>query len=238
MNVLDTYKAAWQDEKAFNESRLSDQEIKSYLEKRSARIDGMYRSGLLFDLVIKTILLAALAGLALVFQLSSGSSVAAALAGATLLGGLMFEGRIYLQISRVFTPSAPIKAALRERIDFFNRRYLKSLLVVAISSPLMILVGGMYYFYFKYGEIRPLDLEDIIVFSLILIAGYSLSTFFQVRNFRFHIRQLEDALAGFNEESLNMEVISLQRRQRKRIIILTLLAIIVGILSLLLLLIQ
>jgi len=72
--------------------------------------------------------------------------------------------------------------------------------------------------------------EDIFVFSLFLIAGYFLMLVFQMKNFRFHIGQLEEVLAEFEEESMTQLMLNAQRKKRNRIMIITSLAVTSGIL--------
>lgn len=236
MDLLDNYKAAWREEPSLNESRLTDQEIRSYLSRRTLRTDRIYRTGIIFDMALKGMLTFAVAGIMILFRAAQGSWLIAAVVGGVLLTSFLFEWKIFRQIPQISSNEAPIKDMLRERISFFNRSYLKALLVIAISGPVMIITGGMYYFYFKYGEIRPLDLEDMVVFSLFILAGYFISAYFQVIHFRFHVRQLEASLADLDQDTLTMDILSKQHQGRQRIIIMTSLALITGILLLLLLL--
>jgi len=238
MELLEKYRTAWKNESTLKSPWLSDKEIKSSLSSRSAHTDRMYRKGIIFDMVLKGLLAIAVAGVVLIYQASQGSWIVSTLLGAVLLASFLFERKVYLQIPDISCPEASTRDMLRERISFFNRTYLKALLIIAISSPVMILTGGLYYFYFKYGEIRSLDLEDMIVFSIFLIAGYILSAFFQVRNFRFHINQLESLLSDLDEGTITTDILKLQRRNRHRIIIITSLVMVTGIVLFLLLLLQ
>jgi hypothetical protein len=238
MNLLDKYKAAWREEPSLNESMLTDHEIRSWLYQRTARTDRMYRKGIIFDLIIKGLLAVAVIGIVILFRSSQGSWLVSAVLGTAVLTSFLYEWKILRQIPNISTAAAPIRDMLRERISFFNRSYLRVLLIIAVSNPVLIFTGGMYYFYFRYGEIRPLDLEDFIVFSLFLIAGYTISAFFQIKNFRFHIRQLEESLADLNGNKFNKNLIRQQRQKRQRIIAMTILAVITGILLFLLLLSQ
>lgn len=238
MELLDKYKTAWKNESSFTGSMLSDKEIKTYLSNRSAHTDRMYRIGIMFDMVLKGLLAIAVAGVVLVYPASQGTWIVSAVLGVVLLASFLFERKVYLQIPDISPLEASTRDMLRERISFFNRSYLKALLIIAISSPVMILTGGLYYFYFKYGELRPLDLEDMVVFSIFLFAGYIFSVYFQVRNYRFHINQLESLLSELDEGVITADMLKLQRRKRQRIIIMTSLAIVSGILLLLLLLIE
>lgn len=236
MSVLDKYKAAWREESSFNDSSLTDNKIRSYLSGRTAHADRMYRAGILFDLALKGLLAAAVAGIVILFRGAQGSWLVSAILGATLVASFLFEWKILRQIPDISSPAAPIREMLMERISFFNRSYLKALLAIAISSPVMILTGGLYYFYFKYGEIRPLDLEDIFVFSFFIFAGYVISAFFQVRHFRFHTSQLEASVADLDTGTVTMDILNLQRQKRQRIIIISSLAMVIGVLLFLLLL--
>lgn len=236
MNALEKYRTAWKNESSFKDSRLTESEIKTYLSKRSAHMDRMYRSGILFDLFLKIALAAGAAGIVILYRAAQLSWLIALILGILLLVSFLFERKIYLEIPHISSPSSPIKEVLQARIAFFNKSYLKALLVMALSNPVMILTGGLYYLYFKYGEIRPLDVEDIIVFSLFLIAGYFLMLVFQVKNFRFHIGQLEASLSEFEDGGLTEHILNAQRQKRNRVLFMTSLAVIIGILMFLLIL--
>ncbi len=236
MNTLEKYRSAWKNESSFTDSVLTNNEIKSYLSRRSVHMDRMYRSGILFDLVLKIVLAAGAAGIVILYRASQGSWLIGLVLGILLLVTFLYERKVYRRIPHIASPTSSLKEALQERITFFNKSYLKALLVMAISNPVLILTGGIYYFYFKYGGIRPLDVEDIIVFSLFLIAGYFLMLVFQMKNFRFHIGQLEVVLTEFEEESVTQLMLNTQRKKRNRIMIMTGLAVITGILLFLLLL--
>ena len=77
---------------------------------------------------------------------------------------------------------------------------MKSLYVGALSNSLIFLSGSLYYFYFKYGEIRPLDLTDYLVFGGAILIAYVLGAAVNLAAMKFQVRQLESCLQEIDED--------------------------------------
>ena len=90
----------------------------------------------------------------------------------------------------------------------------------------------LYYFYFKYGELRPFETDDYVVFGLVIIISFVFGAFMQIKLHNFHIRQLEQCLTEIDENIINELTIKRQNRRRGQLFLIFLLAIICGLLIL------
>jgi hypothetical protein len=104
--------------------------------------------------------------------------------------------------------------------------------VGAVSNALIILSGILYYFFFKYGEIRPFQWDDYLVFSLTMLIGFGLGAAVQIAQHRFQIKQLESCLQEIDEDAISTLTLREQRNKRKRMILAFLLALVCGLLLL------
>ena len=86
----------------------------------------------------------------------------------------------------------------------------------------------LFYFYFKYGVIRPLQVGDILVFSIFCIAGFALGAFIQVKQYNFQVNQLEDCLREFGLNGINEDTVKRHKKQKRTILIIFIIALIVG----------
>jgi hypothetical protein len=90
----------------------------------------------------------------------------------------------------------------------------------------------IYYFYFKYGEIRPFQWDDYLVFSLTMLIGFGLGVTVQIAQYRFQIRQLESCLQEIDEETMTTFTIREQRNKKRRLVLIFVLALVCGLLLL------
>ena len=109
---------------------------------------------------------------------------------------------------------------------------LNSLYVGALSNSLFIISASFYYYYFKYGEVRPFGIDDYLVFSIIIIIGFVLGAFAQIKHQNFQIQQLEHSLTEIDENTINELSIKNQNNRRRQLFMIYLLAIICGLLVL------
>jgi len=139
---------------------------------------------------------------------------------------------MYRQIPHKDMSDSAIRSSLEKRISFYHERYIKSLYIGAISNALVFVSGSLYYFYFKYGEIRPLDLVDILVFGTAIIIAFVFGAVIQIAQHNYQVRQLESCLQEIDEDSMTMLTIKEQRNKKLRLFFIALIALICGLLLL------
>ena len=229
---LDKIKAAWKNESGFEDKRLSKAEIESFLSRKSKDISQLFRKGLIFDIVLKSVAGASLLGIVILFK----NNLPVILFCAVILLGIAWAIRFqYVMIGKIPEAGASgssVRTTLENKISFYHQRYLRSLYVGALSNALLILAGMLYYFYFKYGEIRPFDWDDYLVFSTAIIIGFALGAYAQIAQHNFQVKQLESCLNEIDEDAITTITLREQRNKKRRLILIFLIAIVCGLLIL------
>ena len=229
---LDTMKAAWKSEKSFEDHRLSEEDIERYLHKGSKDISQLFRKGLYFDIFLKGLSAAALVALGVLFR--ENLNLILLIAGILLITfwTIRYQWLLIGKIPEIHATSPVIRTTLEQRISFYHRHYIKSLYVGAFSNVLLIFSGMLYYFYFKYGELRPMQWDDYLVFAAVILIGYFTGVSIQIAQHNFQVRQLESSLREIDENSLNSYTVRQQRNRKRRMTLIFLLALICGLLLL------
>jgi len=229
---LERYKTAWKEEKSFNKATLSDPEIRTYIMKRSKGLTASFKAGLLLDIILKIIL--GVSFIALIVLFGGKIGIAGICTGSLLILFYLLWSQIatYRKIPGQEGYSGDMKNFLSARIEFYRTKFLKTVYVIALTNPFVFLSGMLYYFYFKYGIIRPLDVVDIIIFGTLCIVGFALGAFVQVKQYNFQVNQLEECLREFQENDINEATIRRHKKQKRTILIIFIIALIVGLLLL------
>lgn len=227
---LDSIKAAWKNESSFEDQRLSEVDIENYLSSKSKDISQLFRKGLIFDIVLKSTI--AISLIVIFFLLRATQSV---ILVASMLMLILWAIRYqWLMIARIpkDTSGPVIRTSLENKVKFYHQHFNKSLYVGALSNSLFILSGMLYYFYFKYGEIRSLTWDDYLVFGITMVLGFALGAYVQITQHSFQVKQLENCLQEIDEETITTNTLREQRNKKRRMILIFLLALICGLLVL------
>lgn len=227
---MDSIKSAWKNEGGFENKVLSQHDIEKFLQKKSRDITRLFKTGLAMDMILKGIIGASLIGILLLFSGNRQLFYAMIAVLAVILWAIWFQVKMYRRVPSGDMAKPDLRTALEARIQFYHQHYVKSLLIGAISNSLIFLSGSLYYFYFKYGEIRPLDLVDYLVFGIAIILAYVLGAVAQIAQHRFQIGQLESCLQEIDEDSMTALTLKSQRNKRLRLFFMALLALVCGLL--------
>jgi len=229
---LDKIKAAWKNENSFDDKRLSLEEIEGFLSRKSKDISQLFRKGLIFDIVLKGVIGLSLVGIIVLFK--NDLPLILVCLGILLLiaWAIRFQWLMAGKIPKAGASDPTVRIVLEDKINFYHQRYIKSLYVGALSNALLILSGMIYYFYFKYGEIRPFQWDDYLVFSAAIIIGFALGAYAQIAQHNFQIKQLESCLNEIDEDAISRLTLKEQRNRNRRLILMFLIAIICGLLLL------
>lgn len=229
---IDKYRAAWKSETGFEEKMLSEGDIQGFLKKKSREINKLFRKGLLFDIVFKSILGVSFIFLSILFSGNIGV-IAFIIAMITcIVLSIIFQRNILKKIPSADLARENLRILLEKKIGFYREKYLRSLYIGALSSPLFVISGMLYYFHFKYGAVRPLDTDDYFVLGLAIVISFVMGAYLQVKQHDFQIRQLEQCLSQIDEHTLNQLTLKEQRIRRRNRILMFILAIICGLLVL------
>lgn len=229
---IDSLKSAWKMEQGFEKLRLSESEIEKFLQKKSRGITQTFKTGLTFDVVLKSLIGTSLIGIAILFKENTPMIVSMLVLIVFILWSLRFQVRMYRSIPSDASSEPVIRNTLEKRIQFYHRRYIKSLYIGALSNSLFFVSGSLYYFYFKYGEIRPFDIIDFLVFGGAIVIAFVVGAAANIYQMNFQVRQLESCLQEIDEETLSELTLKEQRNKKRRLFFITLLALISGLLLL------
>lgn len=229
---IDSLKSAWKNEKGFENKTLSQSDIEKFLKHKSKDISRLFKAGLSFDVILKSIVGASLVGLIILFSDNQKMVIAMCLILGLILWTIWYQMLVYRRIPSGGPSDTTTRTSLERRIQFYHQRYVKSLYIGALSNSLIFVSGSLYYFYFKYGKIRPLDLVDCLVFGSAIIIAYALGAVVQIAQHRFQIRQLESCLREIDEDSISVLTLKEQRNKKLRFFFIALTALICGLLLL------
>ena len=104
-------------------------------------------------------------------------------------------------------------------IYFYRKRFVRALYAAAVSGSLVFYVGVLYFSWFRYGGIRPLDGEDYVVFITGLVLAFAINAIAQRWQLAFHVRELEFCLEELDTGTLSEQVLRQQRHRRLRLIL-------------------
>ncbi len=228
---LDSIKAAWKNESSFEDHRLSELDIENFLSRKSKDISRLFRKGLIFDIVLKSIIGISLIGVFVLLRTNLSIMLISSIL-LLIIWTIRFQWIMIDRIPEASTSDPVIRTSLENKINFYRQHFIKSLYVGALSNSLFILSGMLYYFYFKYGEIRPFVWDDYLVFGVTIILGFALGAYVQIAQHSFQIKQLENCLEDIDEDAMTTLTLREQRNKKRRLILIILLALICGLLLL------
>jgi len=228
---LDSIKAAWKIEKSFEDHKLSEADIQGFLSGKSKDISQLFRKGLIFDIVLKSLIGISLIGVFFLLR-SSQSIILVSSIIMLILWTIRYQWLMIARIPKATVSDPVIKTSLENKVRFYHQHFRKSLYVGALSNVLLILSGMLYYFYFKYGEIRQFTWDDYLVFGITIILGFALGAYVQIAQHNFQVKQLESCLKEIDEESMSALTLREQKNKKRRMILMVLLALICGLLLL------
>ena len=211
---LERYKAAWKSENHFGRQALSADEMNRILERESKTITRQFRTSLLMDIVLKGIAAVTLVGLLFLFRGNSTVGLMNAVVLSFTLFLLFVQWKTLQDVPRPTLATESLHFCLREMIRFYRERFLRALYVAAVSGSLVFYIGVLYYSWFKYSGIRPLDVDDYVVFIGGLLLAFAINAIAQRWQAAFHMKELEYCLQEIDAESLSRQQLREQRFRR------------------------
>ncbi|TFH20019.1 MAG: hypothetical protein E4H10_17135, partial [Bacteroidia bacterium] len=211
---MDSIKSAWKNEQGFENKTLSQTDIEKFLHKKSKDITQLFKTGLSFDIVLKCIVGASLMGIIVLFPENLEVVIVMICILGLILWARWFQINMYRRIPHRGMSEQAIRTSLEKRIEFYHQRYVKSLYIGALSNSLILVSGSLYYFYFKYGEIRPMDLVDYLVFGTGILIAFVFGAIVQIAQHNFQVKQLESCLQEIDEDTMSVLTVKAQRNKK------------------------
>lgn len=222
------YQLAWKKEKSFQAEKLSEIEIHNFI-KSASKISGQYRRSLLFDIVFKTILLVSFIVIIILLKNQSIAILASTFFIFIAAFGIIWQSKVYKRVDKINITEEQLKDLLKAYIKFYNRHYVKSIFVSALSSTLFFLSGSTYYLHFKYKQIPTIELDDFIVLTVGIIVSYGVSAFAQIKQNEFQIKELESCLVEIEENTIDASSIKNYKTNRIKNVVTIGIALIIGV---------
>lgn len=227
---LEKMREAWNNDLSMAMDTLSEKDINQYRMKSSRDITKLFRSGLLTDLSLKALLVLSFVSLLFLYPHQSSVMIVIGAAGTVSLAGLFYQYLALRMVPGGMSAEDSIRQTISKRIDYYNRWHVRSIFVGALTSALLIISGMLFYFYFEYGEVRPLEIDDFIVLGAIPVLGFILGAIIQFRHHNFHIRQIESIIDDIDTDQVDTSVMIQYRYRRRRMIVVYLVTFTAGLL--------
>ena len=231
---LEEYKSAWKTEKSFSEEKLSVDQITKFMQKTSLSISGLFRKSIFIDITIKILLIFSFGVLLVLYSNQNPILLINSVFILLTIFGIVVQIKTFKKIPDEKNADQNIKTLLYSYIDFYTKKFVLSLIITSLSSSLFFISGAFYYFYYKYGTIRSFQYDDYLVFGTIIVISFILSAFVQIKNFNFHIRQLENSLSDIEKETINESNIKNYKKLNTRNLIIYSIILFIGLLLLIL----
>ena len=229
---LEKYKKAWKNEQVFKEQSLPETDIYNFMKSEPKNINQLFRKGIMFDIILKLVLMTALLMLGCLVRIQVPYVFISVFLLIMVIAAIVMQLGILRKIPDTNLGELNLLELLRKYIDFYNSKYINSIFNSAISAPLLLITGSLFYFIIKYHIIRHLNTDDIVVLGIGLVLSYFLSLITQLRYNNFRIRQLESILHEIEESKLTGTSFLLYKNKHMKKILLVSVALVTGIITL------
>ena len=143
--------------------------IEQFLSKRSNSTAQKIKNMIFVDIALKSVLILVL-GIDIVLYLSTSNVVTVCVIGIFLLATLiLFEFKMLNRFSDIIDYGKSTKEKLAAMLTYLRSGFYSTLIAISTSYPFVFISGTLLYFYSTYGMVRPLNGQDIMVFSEILM---------------------------------------------------------------------
>jgi hypothetical protein len=228
MNDNDKYlKDMWNNaENLLGSSDYESSTIERFINKRSNSTAQKVKNMILMDIVVKTVVLLVM-GIDIFLYLGTNNIIAVCIIGIVLLAGLiLFQFKMLNRFSEIADYGQSTKQKLASMLTYLRSGFFSTLLAISIGYPFMFIAGMLMYFFAAYGYVRPLDGQDIIVFSTFIIVGLVFNFYINRKQVDYQIKHLETCLSDLNDSSLALVSTNLERQRKQDITNKTLLMIV------------
>jgi hypothetical protein len=209
--------------------KYSIEEIQLYRVKKSKQAYRKGKAGILFDIIYKAVAL-----FEYIFLLISLNNqfpyqqIITALTTAVII--LIAADMIFLKKLSLVKYSGSVLENLHERFSYLKTTYFKFIFINALSGPLFITGGFFIYFYFRYNAIQMAGpFEDPVLYLLIIVA-FCIPFAAQYIDYKNQYRELKESIEDLDDGGNVSEKIAEAEKRSKKIILISSVLIITGIL--------
>jgi len=189
--------------------------IKNFISSRSDSVAEKVRKMLQLDIGLKTVVALVFTVDAVIYANTQPVFLLCLTGIALLVPLILFELNIKKQFAEVSDSGQNTAERLSAILVFLRSRFLTALLAIASTYIFVFISGTLVYFYLIYGKVRPLDTQDIFVFSVLILIGIVINFVQNKSQVKYSIKHLELCLTDLSESTLAIvsENIETQRKQ-------------------------
>ena len=191
--------------------------IEKFISKRSNSTAQKIKNLIFLDIGLKFLILIFL-GIDLFLFMGTLNVIAVCVTAVALLIPLTaFQFKMLNRFSKISDYGQSTKDKLSSMLTYLRSGFFSTLLAISSSYLFMFIAGMLLYYYAAYGYVRPLDGQDIIVFSIFIIVGLAFNFYVNRKQVDYQIKHLETCLSDLNDSSLEMVSTNLEKQRKQDI---------------------
>ena len=204
--------------------------IERFISKRSNSTAAYIKKMIFLDIALKSLGVIIL-GIDIFLYYGTMNVISVCVTGIALLIVLvLFQFKLLNQFSQIADYGQTPKEKLASMLTYLQNRFYTTLLAISSTYLFVFISGSLLYFYATYGQVRPLDGQDIIVFSIFIIFGIGFNFIVNYKQVAYQIKHIEACLSDLNDNTLPLVLnnIEIQRKQDRTNKLLLMLVFIIG----------
>ncbi len=204
--------------------------IEQFISKRSTSTAEYIKKMIFLDIALKSLGVIIL-GIDIFLYYGTINVTSVCVTGIALLIILvLFQFKLLNQFSQIADYGQTPKEKLASMLTYLRNRFYTTLLAISSTYLFIFISGSLLYFYATYGQVRPLDGQDIIVFSMFILLGIVFNFIVNYKQVAFQIKHIEACLSDLNDSTLPLVLsnIEIQRKQDRTNKLLLMLVLLIG----------
>ncbi len=204
--------------------------IERFISKRSNSTAQYVKKMMFIDIAVKSLVVVVLAIDIFLYFKTMNVLAVCIMAIILLVSLIFFQFKMLNQFSQIADYAQTPKEKLASMLTYLRSRFFTTLLAISSTYIFIFLSGMLLYFYATYGQVRPLDGQDIIVFSIFIIFGIVFNFIVNQKQVAYQIKHIEACLSDLNDNTLPLVLsnIETQRKQDRINKVLVLLVLVFG----------
>lgn len=189
--------------------------IEHFISKRSTSTAAYIKKMIFLDIALKSLAVIIL-GIDIFLYYGTMNVTSVCVTGIALLIILVvFQFKLLNQFTQIADYGQTPKEKLASMLTYLRNRFYTTLLAISSTYLFVFISGSLLYFYATYGQVRPLDGQDIIVFSMFILLGIVFNFIVNYKQVAYQVKHIEACLSDLNDHTLPV-VLSNIETQRKQ----------------------
>jgi len=204
--------------------------IERFISKRSTSTAAYIKKMIFLDIALKSLTVIIL-GIDIFLYYGTMNVISVCVTGiALLIILLLFQFKLLNQFSQIADYGQTPKEKLASMLTYLQNRFYTTLLAISSTYLFVFISGSLLYFYATYGHVRPLDGQDIIVFSILILFGIGFNFIVNYKQVVYQVKHIKACLSDLNDNTLPLVLnnIEIQRKQDRTNKLLLMLVFVIG----------